>query len=983
MSLNVSNDGKTKYSETRRIICEAQRDKQLVLFVGAGLSFDAGMPLWKEAVKQIADRLGIKDEEHKDYLKIPQYYYNMRGSKEYNQLMRKIFKYKEKLSTQPAHKLLMKFDVDTIITTNYDLLIEQAAEENNEFIQVISCDNELPYRKAGKELIKMHGDFEHNNFVLKEDDYYEYHNNFKLIENYVKSIIGSKVVLFLGYSLDDPDVKHIFSWVKDILKNDFQRAYMIDPSDRYDIYKVEYFKNLGINLICTSDLLERGKSTITERFCSALKYLQDDEEKQSDTVSEVYDKLKILTPLNYIYRKSISRAFRFLGWSEIQSIYEEDGYVYFLGNNDITNRTVKTLKSILNGQSKKEEFADIYSLLSKSSFKGIVHNKYEIKSERYNIKSKENPLKWFDSLLAFDYKELWELKEYNYRCLSESKPELYMLQAYLCSFFGDYLSAYNCLDNVSKYFYRKRMHVWYFISVWNKYNIGKIIDRDTLYNHVIDKEELDKIRSEIKAINLDLTIRSLPVVDNEDYGFLYDLVDFKFSSDLFYDVFSDSVKVSKEAKESYIFYTGLPSYGKLSTKVYDYYNYCTLNYLIVDRYRENSEIYNLFTRSILASVAAPDIKNVTDIGLAASSNIHAKHLDKKDIHLILRYIDSENLEKLFNEFRIKTIKINEEGLEYLKILANNLSELFNIPFDRKLEIYNRFLSFISHVAFDSELAQVVIKTITEIIDKVRLVSIKNPINEFLMACYRLKLYGTSKICEDMRRLGEKAISLVSQKEALLDDIYYIIKNSFYFCFQGGIKIDNVSALMSIIDDQYINLIADIYTCCDEPIKDIIRSAFLGWKCPDTGTGYNQYYNAVISGLIKSDSTIECKAFSYIKKSWNAKQKQQKKGIYSGGGLDLERSFANLYLQDLLINKESFKEIVNAQDDDVLKWLMDWINYDYTKFDASWLSQCSPQLLEKIATKPKVKKAIVNAYKEGYKKDATDPVITDIIIDHFI
>ena len=92
---------------------------------------------------------------------------------------------------------------DTIITTNYDHLIEQSAEDNGVFLQVISQDIDLPYRKAGKELIKMHGDFEHDNFVLKEDDYLHYHKNFKLIENYVKSLIGTKTILFIGYSLND------------------------------------------------------------------------------------------------------------------------------------------------------------------------------------------------------------------------------------------------------------------------------------------------------------------------------------------------------------------------------------------------------------------------------------------------------------------------------------------------------------------------------------------------------------------------------------------------------------------------------------------------------------------------------------------------------------------------------------------------------------------------------------------------------------
>ncbi len=238
-----------KYLETKRIIQDAMREKQLVLFVGAGLSCDAGIPLWGTAIKEISERLQLDICETLDYLKIPQYYCNSRGYKEYAQLMRKIFRYNERLNTQPVHKLLMKFDVDTIITTNYDCLIEKACEENNEFIQVISSNSDLPYRTAGKELIKMHGDFEHKNFVLKEEDYLNYHEEFKLIENYIKSLIGTKVVLFMGYSLEDPDVKHIFSWVKEILNDNMQRAYLIEAGKPYDQYKSDYYRNMGVNII--------------------------------------------------------------------------------------------------------------------------------------------------------------------------------------------------------------------------------------------------------------------------------------------------------------------------------------------------------------------------------------------------------------------------------------------------------------------------------------------------------------------------------------------------------------------------------------------------------------------------------------------------------------------------------------------------------------------------------------------------------------
>ena len=207
MNYNLLN----QYTESKRIIRQAMDDNQLVLFVGAGASIASGMPSWGKAIQIIANRLSIGNDAL-DYLRIPQNYFNARGKKEYTQLMRDIFRHGDYLQKHEIHDKIIEFDTTTIITTNYDHLIEQAAEDNSQILSVVSKDADLSYRQGGKELIKMHGDFENDNFVLKEDDYLNYSRHFKLIENYVKSLIGTKVVLFVGYSFNDPDLKMIFSW---------------------------------------------------------------------------------------------------------------------------------------------------------------------------------------------------------------------------------------------------------------------------------------------------------------------------------------------------------------------------------------------------------------------------------------------------------------------------------------------------------------------------------------------------------------------------------------------------------------------------------------------------------------------------------------------------------------------------------------------------------------------------------------------------
>lgn len=267
--INIPNS----YREAKRIIQEAKDADQLVLFIGAGVSINSGMPSWRDAVQHIGNLLGLGKIENSDFLKIPQYYYNSHGKQAYNTLMREIFKDGINLPVSDIHRKILRFNARSIITTNYDNLIERASEEYGEIRQIISQDKDIPYRKYNKELIKMHGDFAHDNFVLKEEDYLNYSKNFKLIENYIKSIIGSKVLLFIGYSFSDPDLKQIFNWVNNIVGEDMRISYLINADSEYDENEEQYYKKLGIQIIYASKLNQN--SNVSTNISNSLNNVLD------------------------------------------------------------------------------------------------------------------------------------------------------------------------------------------------------------------------------------------------------------------------------------------------------------------------------------------------------------------------------------------------------------------------------------------------------------------------------------------------------------------------------------------------------------------------------------------------------------------------------------------------------------------------------------------------------------------------------------
>lgn len=291
------------YGEERRLIQQAEREKRLVFFVGAGVSIPSGMPSWATAIKQIKKRMkGILQD---DALKISQYYYVQHGKRDYNRLMWAVFKYQKTLPTNHIHRELFKFQVKTIVTTNYDHLLEEAAKENYRVFDVIGQDSDLAYGFAENKIIKMHGDFEHDNFVLKEDDYLHYERNFRLLTAYIKALIAGNTMIFIGYSFNDPDLKQIFSWVKDVLGRDMPRFYMIVTKTAYSEVEANYFKNFGITVLYAKMMCEAPEHE--EQLVQMLQFLR---EKEEQTMAEkIYDTLKPLQDLNYVHGRYIGQPF--------------------------------------------------------------------------------------------------------------------------------------------------------------------------------------------------------------------------------------------------------------------------------------------------------------------------------------------------------------------------------------------------------------------------------------------------------------------------------------------------------------------------------------------------------------------------------------------------------------------------------------------------------------------------------------------------
>ena len=140
-------------------------------------------------------------------------------------------------------------------------------------------------------LIKMHGDIDDiEHIVFKEDDYLRFSHTHSLIELYIKSLLIDHVFLFVGYSLNDYNLKMFLSWIDYLgheqkVKESMHTNYLItsDILPGQD-YLLAYYTQKNIKVIdlnnMDEDLLYQSKNIalkdeIGRRTYICLQYIKD------------------------------------------------------------------------------------------------------------------------------------------------------------------------------------------------------------------------------------------------------------------------------------------------------------------------------------------------------------------------------------------------------------------------------------------------------------------------------------------------------------------------------------------------------------------------------------------------------------------------------------------------------------------------------------------------------------------------------------
>ena len=186
-------------------------NENLTVFMGAGVSkfVNPDYPVWSGVTQKLKNELKFCFSNNA--LRIAQKYENKFGHDKFRETVKSLFP--ETSPDQSFYSELLKTRPNYIITTNWDNMFQNSIISSLAMYDIIADDSELMNSKLYNKYLKIHGDFQHSKFVLTKKSYNLYSKDFPLIENFVKSILCTTTVLFIGYSLSDKDFQQILNWI--------------------------------------------------------------------------------------------------------------------------------------------------------------------------------------------------------------------------------------------------------------------------------------------------------------------------------------------------------------------------------------------------------------------------------------------------------------------------------------------------------------------------------------------------------------------------------------------------------------------------------------------------------------------------------------------------------------------------------------------------------------------------------------------------
>jgi len=233
--------------------------ENIVLWIGDILGKLMGYPSKRELAKLIYEDLDkyskLEVTDTNSLAEVCQVYLDsVTGSK-----LKLLNKLKNSYSnTRATSDLLYLFPkspfINAVVTTNFDTLIENSYGPD---IFKVDIQNEGEVESDLPRLYKINGDFEHmDKMLVTKQDF----RKLKLLTLYsplfenLKRELKGKLLLFIGYDLEDPDTREILSFVYNKLGDSKPNAYFVTSSSIINTETINWLNSNEIKLLKQNEI---------------------------------------------------------------------------------------------------------------------------------------------------------------------------------------------------------------------------------------------------------------------------------------------------------------------------------------------------------------------------------------------------------------------------------------------------------------------------------------------------------------------------------------------------------------------------------------------------------------------------------------------------------------------------------------------------------------------------------------------------------
>lgn len=196
-------------------LADDARERQLVLFIGAGVSAGAGVDTWKGLLENLAveakftdkQRELLKTKDLRDQATLIESALPKASGSFKKRVAERIC---EKQRYSLTHGLLASLPSKEAVTTNFDELFEDAV--GRDAIAVLPKD---PRKTDGRLLLKLHGGVDRpEDMILTRADYLRMPRQYGALMGLVQGLLMMRKMVFVGYSLSDEDFHDLLDEVR-------------------------------------------------------------------------------------------------------------------------------------------------------------------------------------------------------------------------------------------------------------------------------------------------------------------------------------------------------------------------------------------------------------------------------------------------------------------------------------------------------------------------------------------------------------------------------------------------------------------------------------------------------------------------------------------------------------------------------------------------------------------------------------------------